>query len=112
MSWKAIINGKYEIHPDGLVRNSKTKKVLKSYKDRDGYVRQPINNGGTKIYGMHRLLAEHFIDNPNPGKFNIVHHINNVRDDNSLDNLMWCDQKYNRSKAYVVCDCCGHKIKV
>lgn len=47
----------------------------------------------TKTFAIHRLLAEVFI--PNPNKYKIVHHKNENKLDNRLDNLEWVTQKNN-----------------
>ncbi len=115
MIWKPIAkwNNQFEISQDGKVRNLKTGRTLKSMIDYEGYMRQNVSiDNKTKMAYIHRLVAEAFVPNPKPDKFKVVHHINNNRSDNSIDNLMWCDHKYNRAHAYVTCECCGHKIKV
>lgn len=103
----------YEISTDGLLRSFKTKKIRKLCYDSDGYVRYSLSvNNKTVRRAAHRLVAEAFVENTNPEEFDIVHHKNNIRDDNTFENLMWCDKKYNRSRCFVTCPCCGEKIKV
>jgi hypothetical protein len=53
-----------------------------------GYLR--VKTNGT-MYKVHRLVAETFI--PNPFGKTTVDHINQIRDDNSLENLRWATHK-------------------
>ena len=78
----------YVIHPCGtLLRIRKDKTTLKKHtKMNTGYMQVSLsNNGKVKKFLVHRLLALHFI--PNPENKRCVDHENGVRDDNSLKNL-------------------------
>lgn len=46
---------------------------------------------------VHRLVAEAFI--PNPNKYNIVGHRNNIKTDNRVSNLYWTTLSENTKKA-------------
>ena len=46
-----------------------------------------------KQFSIHRLVARSFIDNPNGYKE--VNHIDECKQNNSAENLEWCDRKYN-----------------
>lgn len=50
-------------------------------------------NGRRNYHAVHRLVAKSFI--PNPKKLPFVNHKNEKKDDNRVDNLEWCDAKYN-----------------
>ena len=50
-------------------------------------------NGKRKQFKVHRLLALHFI--PNPENKPQIDHENGVRDDNSLENLSWVTHREN-----------------
>ena len=86
----------YVIHPVGtILRIHKNKtKELKHYKRPDGYMTVTLSkNCKLKTFLVHRLLALHFI--PNPENKTDVDHINGVRDDNRLENLRWLSHKEN-----------------
>lgn len=46
---------------------------------------------------IHRLVAEHFIDNP--CKFNTVNHKDGCKTNNNVDNLEWCSVSFNTNHA-------------
>lgn len=55
-------------------------------------------NIGVKSKRVHRLVAEAFI--PNPNKYNIVGHKNNIKSDNRVENLYWTTISENTKKAF------------
>lgn len=87
---KIIINGEetsYRIYDSGRVMNEKTGHYYKGT-IRNGYRWFDLNWQGKRISkSQHRLIAEYFIDNPNGREY--VHHINNNRLDNRIENLAW-----------------------
>ena len=63
-------------------------KVLKQRADEEGYMRICLaKNGRTKLYGVHRLVAQAFI--PNPENKPTVNHIDGNKSNNYLSNLEW-----------------------
>ena len=66
-------------------------------KDKDGYLRIGLYlKGVSKFYYVHRLVALAFI--PNPTNLPQVNHkIPEEKDNNCVDNLEWCDSKYNNN---------------
>jgi hypothetical protein len=46
---------------------------------------------------IHRLVASHFVDNPN--KKEQVNHINGIKEDNNFDNLEWVTNLENMQHA-------------
>lgn len=50
-------------------------------------------NGKDKSYVIHRLVASYFI--PNPLNLPLINHKNEDKSDNRVENLEWCDAKYN-----------------
>tara|TARA_R100000734_G_C3275327_1_gene70256 strand:+ start:80 stop:535 length:456 start_codon:yes stop_codon:yes gene_type:complete len=78
----------YTIYPDGTILNHKLFVIKMSWKDKDGYIITNLSNkDGKKCKKLHRLLAEHFI--PNPDNLPLVDHIDRNPSNNSLDNLRW-----------------------
>lgn len=56
------------------------------------FVRLSKNNK-TKQHLVHRLVATHFIDNPN--KYKEINHKDENKENNVWYNLEWCTHKYN-----------------
>ena len=69
-------------------------KILKSGNNGHGYLFICLYNGNkTKQIYIHRLVAMAFI--PNLDNLPQINHINENRQDNRVENLEWCDSKYN-----------------
>jgi hypothetical protein len=114
--WKDIIgsNGLYQISNLGNVKSlSRTtirvfkthtsrlpvkEKILKPVlSNKDGYYR--VNISG-KLKSIHRLIAIHFI--PNPNNYESINHINAIKTDNSISNLEWCTPSQNTRHAFKI----------
>lgn len=94
--WKPIkgYEGLYEISSIGNIRSSKFNRVKTSSPDKDGYLVISLwKNNKQRRFRMHRLVAQAFI--PNPNNYPQINHINEIKDDNRIENLEWCTQKYN-----------------
>lgn len=82
------INEKYVLYEDGRVWSNWTNRFLKPTK-RGNYLCYDLTleSKKAKKYNIHRLLAEHFI--PNPDNYPVVRHLNDNKLDNRLENLAW-----------------------
>ena len=100
--WKDIegFEGKYQISNLGRVkslnyRKTGKEKILKLTKDKKGYLRISLkNNKKLKGFKVHRLVAETFISNPD--NLDQVNHKDENKQNNSIQNLEWCDNRYNK----------------
>ena len=97
MEWRKIIMDGYttiySVSSTGEVRNDNTGYILKKQMQ-DGYMKVGFTiNGNMKRCSVHRLVATAFI--PNPNNLPIVNHKDENPKNNSINNLEWCDAKYN-----------------
>jgi len=105
--WKPIIGGenKYYISNTGKIKKfsitkRSTDKILKKTINSKGYY-QISKKGLIKSTGLlHRLLAIHFI--PNPNNYKCVNHIDGNKLNYSLDNLEWCTHSQNTTHSYKI----------
>lgn len=107
--WRPVVGyeGLYEVSSFGNVRsidravNSKSGsiaikkgKALKWDIGKNGYARVALSVGNSvKRHLVHRLVAEAFI--PNPNGLPEVNHKSEVKTENFVWNLEWCDKSYN-----------------
>lgn len=69
-------------------------KILKGLKNTNGYIYVALyKEGKVKGYSIHRLVATAFI--PNPNNLPQVNHRNEIKTDNRVENLEYCNSKYN-----------------
>ena len=99
----------YLIYPDGRVWSKKRKIFLKPGKQTKGYLHVNLSNHGKmKLHRIHRLVAVHYI--PNPEGKPQVDHKNRNRTDNRVENLRWATNgENNHNKLIQKHNTSGHK---
>ena len=86
--------GLYAVTSCGKVYSYKSKKFLKPQKNKDGYLAVFLRKDGTTQQRyMHRLVQQAYL--PNPEGLPQVNHKDENKENNALQNLEWCTQKYN-----------------
>lgn len=87
--------GLYTVDSNGNIWNDKTWTRLFQDKNKYGYnyVKLKGHDGEVKNCRVHRVVAIAFLENPN--NYTDVNHKNENKRDNRVENLEWCDRKYN-----------------
>lgn len=108
--WKDIegFEGLYQISNLGRVKSLtysnqyttlKKEKIIKQQVNHKGYKCVSIGYKPRKTITIHRLVAKAFICNPN--NFSQVNHKDGNKQNNSLENLEWCDNDFNMNHAKI-----------
>ena len=100
--WRDIkgYEGLYQVSNLGRVKSlnynhTKKEKIL-NLANSKGYLHVTLyKNSKYKIYKVHRLVAIHFIENPN--SYSQVNHKDENKQNNKVENLEWCTQEYNNN---------------
>ncbi len=84
-------------------KNIKTKKMLKPFKKEGAkngylYLKLRTNNKKEKNIRVHRLIAIAYIENKDG--LDEVHHKDDDRENNKLDNLQWVDRQENMHHVF------------
>lgn len=107
--WKDVpgYSGMYQVSNTGKIKSlSRLKRgrgksmfvtperILSGIRNKYGYLEVILHDGSTiKHHTIHRLVATAFI--PNPESLPQINHKNEIKNDNRVENLEWCDAKYN-----------------
>ena len=95
-TWKDVpgYEGFYEVSTNGNVRRFGKNKNLKPIENNRGYTSVHLcKDNARKKHRVNRLVAMAFI--ANEGKLPQVNHIDENKANNNVENLEWCDPKYN-----------------
>lgn len=106
--WRDIkgYEGRYQVSSLGRIYSFYKKDVLKPKSNGKGYYFVYLcKKGEGKVFYIHRLVAQAFIDNPN--NYPEVNHKDENKENNGLHNLEWCDRKYNVNYGN-----CREKMKI
>lgn len=114
--WCDIKNyeGLYQVSNTGLVKSlrrtivqsngkviTQPEKILKSAYNKSGYEFVALcKDGKCTSTRIHRLVALHFIDNPEG--LPQVNHIDSNKKNNDVENLEWCTAKQNMDHSYSI----------
>lgn len=108
ITYPGIKEGKYAISNHGRVFNFSSKKIMKTYFDKDDHERitlvtkdkHPKKRGNkSKHYFIHRLMAWEFLGQPIDEFHNVVNHKNGIPCCNYIHNIEWCSVLENTEHA-------------
>lgn len=94
-NWKQIDNTRYYVSDKGRVKNADKGTLLYPFLCKGYYY---VHLGRVRKERIHRLVAIAFI--PNPDNLPEVNHKDENKLNNSIDNLEWCDGKYNMEYSF------------
>lgn len=84
------------------VRRNGCDHFLTEFRNNAGYT--VINIHSNPVF-LHRVIAQQFIDNPDPEHLVEIDHIDHIRDHNTIENLRWVTKEENlRNRARWTCD--------
>ena len=102
----------YSLSNDGVITNLTTGHIKSAWLCKNGYYYVDLQNKGYKRkFPLHRLVAQHFI--PNPDNKPTVNHIDGDKSNNSVSNLEWLTYSENTKHAYDTgLNSQRHKLKI
>lgn len=98
----------YEVSSLGNVKSLYTGRLMTPY-SKNGYLTISLSNiGKAKKFFVHRLVALAFI--PNPDNLPEVNHKDFCRSNNVVENLEWCNSRYNISYSNLNRPVCKYSV--
>ena len=87
--------GLYKVSNTGKIFSVVTNRELSVIQKKDGYTCISLcdKDHNKKQYRIHQLVAKAFI--PNPNNLPMINHKNEIKNDNRVENLEWCNNFYN-----------------
>ncbi len=75
------------------------KRLLKPRLPKNGYPYVSLSKNGKRVtYTVHRIVALHFLDNPN--NYPEVNHKDGDKSNNAVENLEWCTSSENKKHCF------------
>ena len=105
IDYRDILPNRYAITDQGVIFDLELKKPISYSIDKDGYyrcdllIRDADGNIRYRRFGVHRLVAIHFVENPNPDISTIVNHEDGNKKFNWARNLSWMTSRENTQHA-------------
>jgi hypothetical protein len=105
--WKDIqgFENQYQISSYGRVKSlsrhwKPIESILSLQRNKYGYLKIRLGRGvgNYREYKIHRLVAIHFILNPD--NYREVNHIDGNKENNKVENLEWCTRSHNIKHAF------------
>ena len=93
-----IYGEQYQVSNIGTVRNKITGHIIKSHRDKKGYLRVSLSKNNRQVtVKVHRAVAIAFIENPN--NLPQVNHKDGNKENNTVSNLEWVSNYENMQHA-------------
>jgi HNH endonuclease len=92
---------RYYVSKCGAIYSDNVKRLLRPSPQTKGYLQVPLTLAGgiRKAQLLHRLVAQHFVHNPDPTRKLFVNHKNGNKNDCRACNLEWVTAKENDTHA-------------
>jgi len=98
----------YTVFMDGVVKNNKTGRLMKSHRDGSGYLYYSLTHSGkVNKLRIHTLLFRTFVNSSYDRSKFVVDHVSCDKEDNSLYNLQLVTYSDNTKNYYGLSDDCA-----